>query len=385
MSSITRRTFAHGMATGAIALTAPGLSLANSPSVDPGFILGKGPAGWCDEAKNGGAVVRWNAAASEWWMWYYGRDNNFPADVAPAFGTGRIAVATSPDGVTWTRFKGPLTGGAVMDWNDDAEAFDSTHIASGDILRHNDEWLLWYFGGDSTIPTELGGHAVPESYQKKGYRCRPGVARSRDGVRWNRIKGAATGGAAVDIGDNVYGAFPSGIHDGERFLLYYTTLSPDIFYWETKVAESTDLVNWNVLGNLQWAQEPAIWELGGSNTRHILPNPDKKGRRWLMVYTALDSRLPRFPRLIAAATSDDGLMWHRLHDEPILHMGPLSGFDSGGVSYPQLVPHDDGSLYLYYYGFANPMNKIEPTRGIGLAVSENGDLTKFRRIRHTPN
>ena len=163
--------------------------------------------------------------------------------------------------------------------------------------------------------------------------------------------------------------------------MYYTTLSPRIVYWETKVAESTDLVNWRVLGNIQWSADPARWELGGSNTRHILPNPDPAGRRWLMLYTALDARLPRYPRVIGAAESDDGLLWHRKFDDPVLHMGPINNFDSGGVAYPQLVPHDDGRLFMYYYGFAHVLNTIEPTRGIGLAISETGKLTDFRRVR----
>ncbi|WP_446831677.1 hypothetical protein [Candidatus Foliamicus sp.] len=383
MPQATRRQLIQGIAATGVALPScwSGAWAQTVATAQPGLILGKGPQGWCDEAKNGGATVRWNDEDQSWWMWYYARDNNYPEGVAPAFGTGRIALAKSADGIAWQRYKGPLTGGAIMDWSSNPEDFDSTHLGSGDVLRHNDEWLLWYFGGDSTTPRELGGHAVPESYQFKGYRCRPGVARSSDGISWTRIRGAATGGAAVDIGDNIYGAFPNGIHDGNRFLMYYTTLSPRIFYWETKVAESTDLVNWRVLGNIQWSSDPARWELGGSNTRHILPNPDSSGRRWLMVYTALDARLPGFPRVIGAAESDDGLLWHRKYNDPILHMGPLHNFDSGGVAYPQLIPHDDGRLFMYYYGFANTLNTNEPTRGIGLAISESGRLTDFRRVR----
>ena len=350
------------------------------PLSNPGFILGQGPEGWCDESKNGGAVVRWHPGDEKWWMWYYARDTKFPEGVAPAFGTGRIALAKSDDGIYWERFKGPLSGGAIMEWSDDPDAFDSTHVASGDVLHHNGEWLLWYFGGDSTTPTELGGYAVPESYQFKGYRCRPGVARSNDGLNWTRIKGSATGGASVEIGHNIYGAFSNGIHDGDRFLMYYSTLSPRIFYWETRVAESTDLVNWTDLGLLKWATGPAQWELGGSNTRHILPNPDPNGRRWLMLYTALDARLSLFPRVVGVAESDDGITWWRKYDEPILYMGPLNNFDSGGTSYPQLVVRDDGRLFLYYYGFASRMNTVPPSRGIGLAISESGDLKDFRRV-----
>ena len=381
----TRRQLIKGMAAASVmsprAWSSEWVTFDQSSHSNPGLILGKGPPGWCDEAKNGGAAVRWNEADQAWWMWYYARDNQFPKGVAPAFGTGRIALAKSEDGIVWERYKGHLTGGAIMEWSDDPDAFDSTHIASSDVLRHNGEWLLWYFGGDSTIPTELGGHPVPETYRFKGYRCRPGVARSRDGIHWTRIAGAATGGAAVDIGDNIYGAFPCGIHDGDRFLMYYTTLSPRIPYWNTEVAESTDLVNWRPRGSIRWANDPARWELGGSVTRHVLPNPKPTGRRWLMIYTALDARVQGSPRMIGVATSENGFLWRRTYDEPILHMGALNRFDSGGVAMPQLVRHDDGRLFLYYYGFANAVNTQEPTRGIGLAISENGNLEAFRRVR----
>ena len=365
------------------ALAVPSTSVLgrSAPLTDPGFILGKGPPGWCDEAKNGGATVRWHEDDQKWWMWYYARDNNFPEDVAPAFGTGRIALAKSEDGILWERFKGPLTGGAIMEWSDNPEDFDSTHIASGDMSYHNGEWLLWYFGGDSTTPDELGGYQVPNSYRFKGYRCRPGVARSKDGINWERVRGSATGGASVDIGDYVYGAFPNGIHDGDRFLMYWSSISATAAYWETYVAESQDLVNWTPLGPIQWTQEPARWELAGSNTRQIIPNPDPNGPRWLMVYTALDGRVSGFPRMIGSAVSDDALTWTRLYEEPIFHMGGYDKFDSGGVAYPQITVHPDGALYLYYYGFSVATNRAGPTRGIGLAISEDGNLRNFRRVR----
>ncbi len=140
----------------------------------PGLILGKGPEGWCDEARNGGATVRWNDDDQCWWMWYYARDNNYPEGVAPAFGTGRIALAKSEDGIIQERHKGHLAGGAIMDWSDDPEAFDSTHIGSGDILRHKDEWLLWYFGFAHVLntiePTRGIGLAISETGKLTDFR-----------------------------------------------------------------------------------------------------------------------------------------------------------------------------------------------------------------------
>lgn len=346
----------------------------------PGYIFGKGPAGRCDDAANGSPIVKWHAAEGRWWMWYYCRDAAWPKDVAPAFGTGRVALAKSDDGIRWERFDGPLGKGSVMEPSPDPAAFDSSHIGSGDITFHDGEWLMWYFGGDGTSPTEIAGVPVPEGYRAKGYRCRPGVARSRDGINWTRIKGSATGGAAVEVGDYLYGAFPNGIHDGKRFLMYYSMLSPRFFYWETHVAESTDLVTWKPLGQMRWETEPAIWESGGSVTRHIIRNPQRSGPRWLMIYTALDGRFRFYPRLLAAAVSDDAVVWRRLYDEPILAPGPLNTWDGGGTSYGHLVPFGR-KLHLYYYGYRDSTSPYEPSRGIGLAISERSDLREFRKYR----
>ena len=55
---------------------------------DNGLSLGPGPAPRCDDFRLGGPVVRRDAAASCWRLWYYCRASGFPDDVAPAFGTG---------------------------------------------------------------------------------------------------------------------------------------------------------------------------------------------------------------------------------------------------------------------------------------------------------
>ena len=191
----SRRTFVAGLAaTAACGVTH--VSAQSGPG--RGFIFGAGPAGRCDDAKVGGPIVKWNPTERRWWMYYYCRDSAWPKDVAPAFGTGRVALAKSDDGIHWRRFDGPRMGGAVFAPSDREGAFDTEHVASGDVLFHEGEWIMSYFGGDSTIPRELGGLPVSEGYQFKGYRGRPGIARSRDGVNWTRVSGGGTGWRRTD-------------------------------------------------------------------------------------------------------------------------------------------------------------------------------------------
>lgn len=379
---IKRRNFSLALTAGTIftASGLPSLSVFGANGPEPGLILEAGPEGRCDDGKIGGPVVVWNEDDQLWWMYYYCRSSDFPDAVAPAFGTGSIALAKSSDGIQWTRFDGPLKGGAIMVPSDDPEAFDSTHIGVGQIIRHKGEWIMAYFGGDSTLPTEIAGTAVHEGYQFKGYRCRPGFARSKDGINWTRIKGAGTGGAAINSDDAIYSAFPTVVADGDRFLLYYTALTPRMFYWQTRIATSTDLVNWEDGGTLNWSDGDAAWELSGMVTRNVQMNfLDDVDGKFLMIHTGLDGRYPSMLRLNGAAVSDDGINWRHLFDDPIFFPSPINRWDSGGVAYPNLVRVGD-KLHLYYYGYAHPRNTFSPQRGIGLAISDNLDLSGLKRV-----
>ena len=105
-----------------------------------GFLFNTGPIGRCDDAKVGGAMMRWNPVLEKFCIWYYGRSQDFPAGLAPALGTGSIATLTSDDGLNWERFDGPLKGGAVMVPDPDPNAFDSVHVGTGDMTWRDGKW-----------------------------------------------------------------------------------------------------------------------------------------------------------------------------------------------------------------------------------------------------
>jgi hypothetical protein len=339
-----------------------------------GRVLEPGPAGRCDDLRVGGAVVRWVAARGRWHLWYYCRDRSFPTDVAETLGSGRIALATSLDGTHWTRFDGPGTGGSIFEPGTAPDDFDSTHVGSGDVSQVDGRWYLWYFGGDR----QIGFSHRPG---QMGYRMRAGLAVSDDGIAFRRLRGAAPGGAAVDFDGNAFAAWPNGIHDGEQFVLYYTTLEAPGKEFVTRTARSRDGMHWNPQGPISWLDETPPHESHGIMTRHVLENPLRGGLKWLMVYTAMAGP-PGLKRSICAAESADGVRWRRLFRTPIFDVGSPGAWDDGGVASPQLVVAGT-ELRMYYFGFPLPRPDA-PAKGIGLAVSRSGDLRHLERISADP-
>ena len=336
-------------------------------STTTGLIFAKGPAGRCDDHRVGGAIVDYDAIGRVWRMWYYCRDAAFAGP--PTLGTGRISHARSVDGIAWQRIDGPLTRGAVFEPSADPADFDSLHVGLTDVTRGAGEWLMWYFGGDATPRHTSALGAVA------GLGMRPGLARSVDGLRWTRVRGMHRSGALFDHrADRIYAAWPNALHDGARFILQYTTPTPDLALYETRIATSNDAIDWAQHGLLRWADGERDYDVGGIITRQLLANPLPGGRRFLMIYTATDAA---HRRSIAAADSDDGLLWHRLYDEPIFRTGVPGAWDELGVAANRLVVAN-GRLYFYYYGFQS-LGNDDGARGIGLATAPIGDLRRLRR------
>lgn len=342
----------------------------------PGYLFNTGADGRCDDAKVGGAMMRWNPVLNKFCIWYYGRSKDFPAGMAPALGSGSVALATSDDGLTWSRHDGPLKGGAVMVPNDDPAAFDSVHLGTGDIEWRDGQWHLWYYGGDAGNPAP--GDPI---YGFPGYRLHAGHAVSDDGVNWTRRPGNAYGGAIVDNGGEIYGAFPNVYQLGDRTIMQVTLKDRDFKGWITRVWASTDLETWDDLGPLSWRDDPRYYDSMGNITRQVLKDQPGAGAPWMMIYTAVDGRPEKKQqRTIAVAVSDDGLNWRRQFDGPVFTAAEPGNWDDYNVANPQICVRGE-DLWMTYFGFADPQTPgAAEARGIGLAISKNGDLRDFRRI-----
>lgn len=336
----------------------------------PGLVLGPGPTGRCDDARVGGAAVEHDLASGGWRLWYYCRDQRYARAAPATLGTGRVALATSPDGIAWQRVDGLEELGSVLAPAPDEHAFDSGHVGLTDVTQEGAELRMWTFGGDNGLVRT----GLPALGDVTGLAMRCGVARSQDGVAWRRIAGAGRDGALFDIlDDELYAAWPNVLpqRDGS-VLLHYTAPSVDMALFRTRVVRLAASGEVERLGGLRWLDGAAEHDAAGVVTRHAIAHPGGGG--WLMAYTGLDAR---HHRSIALAESSDGLAWRHVGG-PVLLPGAPGRWDDFGVAANRLVVTQD-RLHLYYYGFRSLIDLAAP-RGIGLAIADRAAPHVFRKV-----
>jgi beta-xylosidase len=180
------------------------------------------------------------------------------------------------------------------------------------VLQLDDgTWRMWYYGRDENFDPEIN---LPTG------RC--GLARSDDGLAWERVQGPLTRGA-------VFEPHP----DAHRFDSSHVGVS-DVAY--------RDDVYW-------------MWYFGGDHTRTKFGEFEVKG----MLLRP------------GCAVSRDGLHWLRLEGPyrgAVLDLGPPGQFDMAMVGWPQVMRCHDGMWRLWYHS-------LDPTRMafvIGMAESADG-------------
>jgi predicted GH43/DUF377 family glycosyl hydrolase len=239
-------------------------------SLDPAPVLGRGPAGAWDSSDvlNPSVVAR----DGQLWNFYSGFDES----------TWHTGLATSADGIHWTR------RGKVL--SPDAEGWDRGYIAAnGSALWRNGEFWYWY---------QAGAHDGV---------MRIGLARSADGVHFRK-----EAQAVLDVGpyrswDERAVADPYVIETGGWLYLYY--LGQDrAARQRIGVARSRDGIHWEKLRTNPIVE---IADPGsGGMDEHGAGEPAVfvwKGRYWMLI-TGRDAGEHR---RLAALWSDDGVRWTR--------------------------------------------------------------------------
>jgi len=244
--------------------------------------------------------------------------------------TWRTGLATSPDGIAWTK------QGAVFA---PQAPWEQGYIAAnGTVIRHQQEFWHWYQAGPKDSP-------------------RIGLARSRDARAWTRHPGPVLDYGPRSSWDERALGDPYVVRAGDFFYLYY--LGQDRARRQRLgLARSTDGVHWE-----KFRRNP-ILELGspGSFDELGLGEPavwQSHGWYW-MLYTGRDAQEQR---RLGLARSADGVHWTK---QPLVIAGG-SAWDGKVVCDPS-VEVADGEVRVWFGGgdVASPDENLNGQIGYGV-------------------
>jgi len=178
-------------------------------------ILRTGTGGSWDDNRLLNPYVIFNNNAYQ--MWYSASDGN----------NYRIGYATSPDGVTWTKYEGnPVIDlGAEGSWDDGV-------VADPCVYFDGATYHMWYSGGN-------------------GSASRIGYASSADGISWTKYEGnPVLDKGPVPDWDYRQVMAPDVLFDGMTYHMWYTgTVESSGWHYRTGYATSGDGLTWTKYGD----------------------------------------------------------------------------------------------------------------------------------------
>jgi hypothetical protein len=202
-------------------------------------------------------------------MWYAGANGS---QAANSVRVERLGLATSTDGIHWTRENG---GRPVIDVGK-AGSPDSVQVASPCVVEVRGRLYMWY-GAYSADDLPGGRHTIV-------------MATSNDGIRWQKagggqpVEGLSLGGEWGELGPSVY-------YDGQSFLMLYN--SDKDGEWKMYAASSRNGTRWTRLTDqplLGPSAPPAFDSAGPGRNRSVHPSQLIVSQRKLMLwYTGEDA------------------------------------------------------------------------------------------------
>ncbi len=256
----------------------------------------------------------------EWWMWYNGRtDDRF---------TGSIGLATSPDGLQWTKQHG---GNPVFE-HGATGAFDSTKVDHPSVLYFDGKFHMWYTAGDDRSRYTIG------------------YAASTDGVRWtrqNNVRPVLGPGKAGRFDDQVV-LHPAVLRDPTGLLhMWYNGVGPqksfrvghatsrDGIHW-TRSNQGNAVLNPGVVGDFREGYVYNVFVMLDEGRFHM----------WYSAWTVDDRKTGPNHNGIIHAVSSDGDTWQK-DSVPTLTNGPPNSLDEYAC-FACYVVKREGDLWMYY-------------------------------------
>jgi len=320
-----------------------------------GAILGLGAAGAFDEKAN--FTVNAFKDGDTYRLYYGGSDATGPTTCAGINGTHwRIGVATSTDGINFTRVAGTETFGAILD-NGAAGTFDSQLTYRPFVLKDGATYRMWYNGATQPFNCPTG---------TLGLNRRIGYAESTDGVHFTKFyDGAGPGGSVLPLGatDSTIDFQQVGyvwvLKDGAQYKMYYSANDAKNF-WRIGLATSTDARTWTkvtgkqVGGSVLDLGKDGAFDVACAYQPSVVKERDQLYRMWYRGCQAPGAFGGPSRGVIGYAESNDGITWVKIAQPgpsgEALTVGGTGAFDSGGLTTPSVFL-DGNTWNMYYAGF----------------------------------
>jgi predicted GH43/DUF377 family glycosyl hydrolase len=264
-------------------------------------------------------------------MWYSGKDsaNHY-----------RIGYATSPDGITWTKY----SGNPVLDLGPPG-SWEENMVTHPEVLYDGTIYHMWYSGYDSSDIYRIG------------------YATSMDGISWTKNPANPVIGLGSSVsweGRHVFSC--TVFSDGTKFHMWYTG-KDSAHHYRIGYAISTDGVTWTkYLGN-------PVLDIGSSGSwddNHVsAPMVIYYGNTYHMWYSGYYSVYDGIDYKIGYAYSSDGISWTKYASNPVMDAGSPGSWDDAGVLSPMVI--FDGEIFHMWYRGWNGVNcRIGYARSLGV-------------------
>lgn len=287
------------------------------------------------------------------YMFYSGADN-------PRGRPAAIGLATSPDGINWTKY----ADNPILE--PDGDGFDSMCISVGVPFLEGDTWVLYYAANSQPCygPGRFIGRATADSPEGPWQRDAEPLLTAGTDEEWDA--GFIMPHSVIKTGEG-YRMYYSG---GEEYLVPLPrriglALSEDGLTWvkcndpstTTPCEQSDPLYYTDAEGN---SKPLDLWAVD------VLP-PSATGAPWEMFFssTCPDRVSENCPAFLGYGLSDDGITW-TIYNEPgtrVLEPSCDIEFACQRLSYPSALRIED-EYYIYFTGCTETETDCE----IGLAT-----------------